>query len=763
MREGLPITGDMGSLSSDGRSDGVLAQVPRAPGSGEFAAPLSPWSWDVEAGTVWCLPELFEICGVASPALESGPQRTALTFKVQDWLERFSPARRARIQAFMDGVVASGEGGQADHGGQLELTVPVGSSIRWLLLNAAVGEVVEGKVRRVFGYTQDITVQKQLAVSVEQTQQELDHQRQVLERISAGEPLDTTLDLLCRQVERTNPGAFCSVLLHDQEAGVLRHGAAPTLSRDLCAAMDGLQVGEGQGACGTAAARGRVVAIEDLRTDPLAAGAGGVFEDYGLRSVWSYPMRGIGGGVVGTLCLYRSEPHMPAAAEIRSVGAIGNLAALAIERSGIAVAIDATASLYPSTGLASRTDFIEQLDRRLADPLRSTVVLFVEVDRLKYLDDDLGALAGATLLAEVSRRLWSAVGSEALIGRFSGDEFMIAIEASAGHDVRALAERLHEAFSPPVSVRGTELFLLVTVGMAIAHDDADAYGLVRDAAIAMHDVRAHGRGGHRLYSEALRYGGVDPLGREVEIRRAIDFDELTLYYQPVLDLRSDRIDAVEALVRWIHPTRGVLAPVEFIPLAERAGLIQTLGRRVLEIAAAQAGAWGSLVPGLHMAVNVSVLELARPGFADEMLAILDRHGVSPHAFDIDVSESGLVQLLDTVAPVLERLRSLGVRTSIDDFGAGYSPLTSLGALPVSSLKINGNCIWAVTTNAAAHQTVRSIVDIGRAHGLTIVAEGVEDEPTLAAVRELGCDYAQGFHIAGPMPAAETQARLTVRA
>ncbi len=211
----------------------------------------------------------------------------------------------------------------------------VGNSIRWLSLYAAVGEVCDGRVRRVVGYTQDVTAHKLFERSRDQAELDLVQQRQALERIAAGDPLEETLELLCRHVERTYPGAFSSILLHDVTAGVLRHGVAPSLSRDYSAAMDGLVVADGNGSCGTAAARGRVVVVEDVRTDPLTASAVEVFDTYGLRSVWSYPLRGVGGEVLGTLALYRTEPFVPPEAEIKAVGSIAKLAALAIERDGL--------------------------------------------------------------------------------------------------------------------------------------------------------------------------------------------------------------------------------------------------------------------------------------------------------------------------------------------------------------------------------------------------------------------------------------------
>jgi EAL domain-containing protein (putative c-di-GMP-specific phosphodiesterase class I) len=297
------------------------------------------------------------------------------------------------------------------------------------------------------------------------------------------------------------------------------------------------------------------------------------------------------------------------------------------------------------------------------------------------------------------------------------------------------------------------------VGVAVADPTGDAHSLIRDAACAMQAARSEGLGGHRVYSQALRPASVDLIGRESELRRAIDFGELVLHYQPILDIANHRWDRLEALVRWNHPTRGLLAPAEFIPLAEKSGLIVPLGQRVIELAARDSASWLAAMPDLRIAINISVLQLDDPGFVDDTLAQLERAGLPLPSINFEITESSLIQKLGTVGPVLERLREHSVRMVVDDFGAGYSSLAHLGELPITSLKIDGSFIGQVATDAAARTVVRSIVAIARAHGLTVVAEGIEDAATLAAVEELGCDYAQGFHVALPAPAEKVSALL----
>jgi diguanylate cyclase (GGDEF)-like protein len=715
-------------------------------------AHYSPWSWDVETDVVWCLPGLFVMHGQRWPA-EAVDQTTAIPVPRDQWLAALPAGQRKRVRGFCEAVLESGIGGE------LSYPVTVADTIRWMVLQAAVGESDGSHVRRVLGYVRNVTADKLLELRHDRTQRDLEQQQQVLERIAAGDPLEETLALLCRHIERVYPGVFAAIMLHDQEAGVLRTGAAPSLSRDYSVATDGLAATDGNGACGTAAATGQVVVIEDVRTDKRAAAALELFESFGLRSMWSYPMRSVTGAVLGTIALYRTEAFTPSEAEIGVIGRIGHLAALAIERDAIHSAIQMSANVFPAAGLLNRSSFLELLGARLDERLRRTALLFVEVDRLKYLGDDLGRAATVALLAEITRRMRAAAGLDGLIGRFSGDEFMIAVDCSASADLEELVTRVQVAFSTPVSTRDLELFLVATVGVAVADPTSDAHGLIREAAAAMQAARADGLGGHRVYSQALRPASVDLIGRESELRRAIDFGELVLHYQPILDIANHRWDRLEALVRWNHPTRGLLAPAEFIPLAEKSGLIVPLGQRVIEIAACESARWVAAMPELRIAINVSVLQLDDPCFVEDTLEQLERAGLPLPSINFEIAESSLIQKLDTVAPVLERLREHSVRAVVDDFGAGYSSLAHLGALPITTLKIDAHFIGQLTKDPAARTVVSSIVAIARAHGLTVVAEGIEDAETLAAVEELGCDYAQGFHVALPAPADKVSALL----
>jgi EAL domain-containing protein (putative c-di-GMP-specific phosphodiesterase class I) len=264
-----------------------------------------------------------------------------------------------------------------------------------------------------------------------------------------------------------------------------------------------------------------------------------------------------------------------------------------------------------------------------------------------------------------------------------------------------------------------------------------------------------------VYDRKLRAQQIERLRTEAQLRRAIERDELVMHYQPILSVVDRRWSGVEALVRWQHPQRGLLGPDEFVPLAEETGLIVPLGRRVLELVCAQAVRWALLLPDIQIAVNASPVELAYSATATEILETLRRAGLAPSGLTVEVTESALTGELDTARAVIEELKAAGVRVLIDDFGTGYSSLARLGELPISGLKIDRRFARGLGRDPRVLPVVRAIADLARAHGLTVVVEGIEDGDALACVDALRCEYAQGYHLGRPAPPEEIEQLLAM--
>jgi c-di-GMP-specific phosphodiesterase len=590
-------------------------------------------------------------------------------------------------------------------------------------------------------------------------ERELRQQQQVLDRVAKGEPLQETLVGLCRNVESRYRGTLCTVLTVDRNAGVLRHCASPSMSPEFSQELDGLPVGEGMGACGTAAARGQIVAVKDVLADPLTKSFVELANRFHLGAVWSYPLLTPSGEVLGTFAVYRHRPHTPSDGERRFVSNAANLAAVAIDRSRSASALQVAANIDSLTSLPNRARFLEVVNRELQTRAPQVGLMCLELDRFQQINETLGYITGDHILLEIAARLGRVVGDTGLVSRFGSDVFTVMVPEADSRSLQALADLVLDEVHKPLDLEGVELLLTASVGIAVGGSRHDALGLVRDADAAMHAAKNSGPGRRQVYNSKLKTLMLARLRTEAEVRRAIERQEFVMHYQPIFSVQEMRWSGVEALVRWQHPLRGLIAPDGFIPLAEETGLIVPLGDLVLELVCAQAKRWTETLPGLQISVNASVVQLARPSAAAAFEALLERSGLQPQALILEVTESALMERLDSTRGALERLVEDGVSVLIDDFGTGYSSLARLGELPISGLKIDRRFLRGLGVDPSVRPVVKAISDLARAYRLEVVAEGIEDPRALAGVVELGCEYAQGFHLGRPVIADLVEAQL----
>jgi diguanylate cyclase len=404
----------------------------------------------------------------------------------------------------------------------------------------------------------------------------------------------------------------------------------------------------------------------------------------------------------------------------------------------------------PLTGLATRLVLDDRL-RRARRPGAGVAVLFIDLDRFKVLNDSLGHAAGDHVLQTIAQRLRGGTRQADLAVRFGGDEFVVFCEdvADAAAAFR-IAEKLCALLREPIEVEGHAHVMTVSVGVAFTADAASAADhLVRDADVAMYRAKELGSNRCELYDAAMHAGARRRLDVEEDLRGALERGELRLHYQPEVDLASGCVGAVEALLRWEHPTRGLLGPGEFICVAEESGLIVPIGAWVLEEATRQAAAW----PGepVLVRVNVSARQLREPHFVATVQAALAASGLPARALCLELTESVLMEDLDHSAAVLRRLRALGTTLALDDFGTGYSSLAYLRSLEVDRLKIDRSFMAELDAAPAEQTIVAAIVGLARGLGLAVTAEGIETQAQLACVQRLGCDAAQGFLLARPAP------------
>lgn len=420
-------------------------------------------------------------------------------------------------------------------------------------------------------------------------------------------------------------------------------------------------------------------------------------------------------------------------------------------------------ALYDTlSGLPNRVLFRDRVEHALALARRdgsSVALLMMDLDRFKDVNDTFGHHAGDALLRDVGPHLQGELRPGDTLARLGGDEFALLLPGAGAAVATAVAERVLRALGRPFTVEGQSLTIGVSIGIACSPEHAgDADTLLRRADVAMY-VAKRGRGTWATYAADQEDGGADQLALMGELAAAIDAGQLSLRYQPQLDVQSGRVAAVEALVRWEHPTRGVLGPDAFIPIAERSGLIHRLTERVLMDAVRQARAWLDEGRDLQVAVNVSTRDLLEEHMPDSVRGMLEEAGLPPGRLILEITESGLMIDQARAVATVTRLREIGLGVSIDDYGTGYSSIAYLRRLDPSEVKIDRSYVATMRTDADAEAIVRATVDLARVLGLTVVAEGVEDDATRMRLTDLGVDRLQGYAIARPIRAREIGALL----
>jgi diguanylate cyclase (GGDEF)-like protein/PAS domain S-box-containing protein len=409
------------------------------------------------------------------------------------------------------------------------------------------------------------------------------------------------------------------------------------------------------------------------------------------------------------------------------------------------------------TGLPNRTLFMDRLEQALAGQARragAVAILFLDLDRFKVINDSLGHAAGDQLLVSVATRLKNCIRAEDTVARMGGDEFAVLVQgvARADHAVR-VAKKLLAVLERPCRVSGHDVVAGASIGIVTstpAHSGAD---LLREADIALYRAKAAGRGRCELFDATMAARALERLHLEAELRQGLERGEFEVYYQPKIDLASGKLAGMEALVRWRHPSRGLVAPDAFIPLAEETGLICPLGQWVLEEACRQTRRWNErgLDPRCEVSVNLSARQFAQPALVDDVARALRETGVNPGDIQLEITESTAMGDAPATVETLRRLKALGVQLALDDFGTGYSSLAYLRRFPIDVLKIDRAFVASLLSSSEDASIIDAVVSLGHALKLSVVGEGVETESEARELVALGCDLGQGYFFARPLP------------
>jgi diguanylate cyclase (GGDEF)-like protein len=462
----------------------------------------------------------------------------------------------------------------------------------------------------------------------------------------------------------------------------------------------------------------------------------------------------------GVLGVESVEPRDFGTQDVNFLQALANVIGNAVERREDEERTRYEALHDPLTGLPNRSLFLDRLGRALAQSERrqtSVAVIFLDLDQFKLVNDSLGHAAGDELLAAVAPRLEQGLRPSDTIARFGGDEFAVLADIRTERDAVRVAERIKTALSRPFKLRQREHFVSASMGISLGQGEKAPEAMIRDADAALYRAKEKGRGGYEIFDSAMRARAVEHMRIENDLRRALDRDELELHYQPIVGLRDGSIVALEALLRWRHPEYGLTSPTSFIPVAEESQLIIPVGRWVIEEACDKVAGWQAMRPDaapVRIAVNLSGRQIGDPQLLPTVSSAIEASGIDPASLSIELTESVLFEESGVSERVMRSLRGVGVRLMLDDFGSGFSSLGYLKRFPLDGIKLDRSFIENVADGLTDAQIVRAVVEMARALGLEIVAEGVETADQLAAVRSLGCHQAQGFYFMPPLPAEE---------
>lgn len=786
------------------------------------------------------------------------------------WREHLHPDDRDAAVAGMATLADSG------HLTQTYRFLDGSGRMHWIHDELLLMQNTEKQIAEAIGVWRDITESKQ-AEQIQQTR------IAALDRLVANAPLPVILGEIALGLEKIRPDMRVSILLKDPVTGLLSTGAAPSLPDFYNAAVNGLKLEVGLGACGSAAVLGEPVIVEDIQTHPHWAPFALLAEQAGLRACWSIPFKDEGGRVLGTFAIYYGEIKSPSSADLQLLDEFARLASLAVRRVNSDSAIRQAAAVFASTregvvitdlspkilavnkaylaitgysesevlgqnpgflqsgrqdqtfyqsmwasiresgywqgevwnrrksgelfpqlltvstvlddqGIPSHyvgvmTD-ISQLKNsqyqleRLAhyDPLtnlpnrllvqsrlehalehadqdgQKVAVLFIDLDGFKYVNDSLGHPAGDELLSILGQRMRQRVRGNDTLGRWGGDEFLLILEGLHHPDTAAgLALNIIRLLEKPFTLpSGHDVYVGASIGISLFPEDGRSVTeLIQHADVAMYQAKEQGRNTYRFYTPSLTEAANERLEMEARLRRAFANDEFIVHYQPQVDIQSGALIGCEALVRWQNPTKGLIPPNRFIPIAEETGLIAPLGEWVLLTACVQARAWRDAgFPPFTLSVNLSARQLSQPGFIKSVADVLHKTGLPPEWLKLELTESMIMAQGESAVALLHSLKALGVYLSIDDFGTGYSSLAYLKRFPIDELKIDRGFVRDIPADKNDMEIAAAIIAMARNLHLKVVAEGVETPEQLDFLSGHACHAYQGYLFSPPVSADE---------
>lgn len=585
-------------------------------------------------------------------------------------------------------------------------------------------------------------------------------QHRMLSAMVREDPLESLMELVCREIERIAPEVTTSILQVDDE-GLLHPLAAPSLPLHYSQSLEGLRVGEGVGSCGTAAFRGEAVLASDIAHDPIWVDYRTAAMALGFKGCWSTPIKSNQGRCLGALAFYYKDVREPSVFHQQLVEVIAPLCALALERAKSREDMRQLAFYDSLTELPNRSLLQAKAEHALIEAKRSKTnlaVLFIDLDRFKQINDSLGHPAGDELLQVIAERLHGQRRTSDIVGRLSGDEFVVVLPQCGSEHVTEVVEQIKLAIGQPCQIGETTLAPSASIGISVYPQDGhDMSTLIHRADMAMYQAKSAGRGRFSFFSHELNQLAQERQALEIALRDAIEHEELQLHYQPQVHMQTGVLYGVEALARWNHPLFGQVSPARFIPLAEECGLIGELGHWAIRQACRQLAAWrrqGIAIPAVS--VNLSPTNFHNLDLAGMIMRTLDQHQLVASDLTLELTESVLMDTHPSTLKVLHDVNAQGVRLAMDDFGTGYSSLGYLRRLPIQELKLDRSFVQDLESDVTSRALSDAVIRIGESLQLTVVAEGIEDEAQYRILKDQGYHVAQGYLFSKPLAARDLE-------
>ena len=590
---------------------------------------------------------------------------------------------------------------------------------------------------------------------------------QVLELITRSEPLAEILTAIVTGVELEYQDMLCSILLIDETGKKLTLGAAPSLPQFYNDAVEGIEIGENIGSCGSCAYTAERVVVEDIASHPNWAPYTELAARANLGACWSEPIFNSDKKVIGTFAIYHREKARPTVRDFYLIEQSAALASISIERANANRLIWQQANFDSLTGLANRNLMRELLKTAIKNSERNQnklALICLDLDDFKTVNDSLGHDVGDHLLIECARRITHCIREADTVARLGGDEFLIMITDVEDISVtEQIAEKILTTLSRPFKLQQEMVYISTSIGIAIFPDDAsDIDSLLKNADQAMYGAKAAGRGCFHYFTDDMRAAVHNKISLINDLRNAVKNQELRLVYQPIFELSSSKVIKAEALLRWDHPTRGLINPSDFIPLAEDSGLIIGIGHWVFKQASLQVDKWRKQYNSdFQISINTSPLQYREnKSSCSDWLTWLAEHNIEAKALTLEITENLLMDTHENVIERLIQLRQAGMEISIDDFGTGYSSLSYLKKFKVDYLKIDKSFVQKMSKQSDDLIICEAMVVMANKLGIKVIAEGIETTEQMQLLRNMGCQYGQGFWLAKPLDVEKFEALIS---